>query len=296
MGPVFAKSVHSRVQLIFGNPGKSVSWILGKSRDENITRGSLSLMLENGCRAFSPTNYPWVSEDGFNVSTTLLFITLLFFPSKQSIYVTKVQPDGPASFGLVPGDRILEVREYLWPYILSDQCCYSLFFNSDGVKSHNQKPRASWYIIKIRVPIPFTTLSLIIHVNIRLGLDLVWVGIGPKYIAGFEKRERRAGFVSYRESGIRQNLGTGSSGLPFPDPESWVGGVLPYYKPYKGWRMVFASIREHAEHCNFFASTSRNKNLLCELASNAKIWGARAVKNFNGPFITPHIGMCRPKG
>ena len=40
--------------------------------------------------------------------------------------------------------------------------------------------------------------------------------------------------------------------------------------------MVFASIREHAEHCDFFASTSRNKNLLCELASNAKIWGAQA--------------------
>ena len=28
---------------------------------------------------------------------------------------------------------------------------------------------------------------------------------------------------------------------------------------------------EHAEHCDFFASTSRNKNLLCELASKAKI-------------------------
>ena len=27
----------------------------------------------------------------------------------QSIYVTKVQPGGPASYGLVPGDRILEV-------------------------------------------------------------------------------------------------------------------------------------------------------------------------------------------
>ena len=39
--------------------------------------------------------------------------------------------------------------------------------------------------------------------------------------------------------------------------------------------MVFASIREHAEHCDFFASTSRNKKILCELASNAKIWGAR---------------------
>ena len=26
-------------------------------------------------------------------------------------------------------------------------------------------------------------------------------------------------------------------------------------------RMVFASIREHAEHCDFFASTSRNKKI-----------------------------------
>lgn len=31
----------------------------------------------------------------------------------QSIYVTKVQPDGPAAFGLVPGDRILEVTKAL---------------------------------------------------------------------------------------------------------------------------------------------------------------------------------------
>ena len=30
--------------------------------------------------------------------------------------------------------------------------------------------------------------------------------------------------------------------------------------------MVFASIREHAEHCDL-----KIKNLLCELASNAKI-------------------------
>ena len=100
-----------------------------------------------------------------------LSLCYCFFSSKQSIYVTKVQPDGPAAFGLVPGDRILEVGEYFWPYILSDQCCQRLCFNSDGVKSHNQKPRASWSIIKIRVPIPFTTLSPTIHVNARLGLD-----------------------------------------------------------------------------------------------------------------------------
>ena len=43
--------------------------------------------------------------------------------------------------------------------------------------------------------------------------------------------------------------------------------------------MVFASIREHAEHYDFFASTSKS--------SKGKI--LRAVKNFNGPFITPFI-------
>ena len=59
--------------------------------------------------------------------------------------------------------------------------------------------------------------------------------------------------------------------------------------------MVFASIREHAELCDFFASTSRNKKFAlraCELASNAstrlnfarksskgKI--LRAIKSFN---------------
>ena len=34
----------------------------------------------------------------------------------------------------------------------------------------------------------------------------------------------------------------------------------------KGWRMVFTSIHEHAEHWDFFASTSRDKKLifLCE--------------------------------
>ena len=76
-------------------------------------------MLGNFRPAFSPTQLGWgkcgTKEDGFNFSTTLLFITLLlffFFFSKQSIYVTKVQPDGPAAFGLVPGDRILEVGEY----------------------------------------------------------------------------------------------------------------------------------------------------------------------------------------
>ena len=73
--------------------------------------------------------------------------------------------------------------------------------------------------------------------------------------------------------------------------------------------MVFASIRERAEHCDFFASTSRNKKFAlraCEqlqkfgeheqastrlnFASNSSkgkiLW---AVKNLNGPFITPRI-------
>ena len=71
--------------------------------------------------------------------------------------------------------------------------------------------------------------------------------------------------------------------------------------------MVFASIREHAEHCDFFASTSRNKKIcfaslramqkfgeheqvstrlnFASKSSKGKI--LRAVKNFNGPFITP---------
>ena len=39
--------------------------------------------------------------------------------------------------------------------------------------------------------------------------------------------------------------------------------------------MVFASIRKHAEHCDIFASSSRNKkNLLCKLASNCKNLGS----------------------
>ena len=86
--------------------------------------------------------------------------------------------------------------------------------------------------------------------------------------------------------------------------------------------MVFASIREHAEHCDFFASTSRNKKFAlraCEQlqkfgeheqastclnfaskSSNGKI--LRAVKNFNGPllpkfsrvlvFAAPHSSCC----
>ena len=67
--------------------------------------------------------------------------------------------------------------------------------------------------------------------------------------------------------------------------------------------MVFASIREHAEHCDFFASTSRNKKIcfaslrateqfeeheqastrlnFASKSSKGKI--LRAVKNFNGP-------------
>ena len=77
--------------------------------------------------------------------------------------------------------------------------------------------------------------------------------------------------------------------------------------------MVFASIREHAEHCDFFASTSRNKNFAlraCEQlqkfgehlqtstrlnfaskSSKGKIF--RAVKNLDEPFITPRSRIFR---
>ena len=55
--------------------------------------------------------------------------------------------------------------------------------------------------------------------------------------------------------------------------------------------MVFASIREHAEHCDFFASTSRNKKFAlraCEQRKNLESTKIlRAVKNFSGTFITP---------
>ena len=71
--------------------------------------------------------------------------------------------------------------------------------------------------------------------------------------------------------------------------------------------MVFASIREHAEHCDFFASTSRNKKFALRACEQLQKFGEheqastrlnfasksnkgkilRAVKNFNGLFITP---------
>ena len=76
--------------------------------------------------------------------------------------------------------------------------------------------------------------------------------------------------------------------------------------------MVFASIRKHVRHCDFFASTSRNKkNRFANLretqkfgeheqastrlnfaskSSKGKI--LRAVKNFNGPFVTPKLQKC----
>ena len=70
--------------------------------------------------------------------------------------------------------------------------------------------------------------------------------------------------------------------------------------------MVSASIREHAEHCDFFASTSRNKKFALRACEQLQKFGEheqastrlnfasksskgkilRAVKNFNGPFIT----------
>ena len=78
--------------------------------------------------------------------------------------------------------------------------------------------------------------------------------------------------------------------------------------------MVFASICEHAEHCNFFASTSRNKKIcfaswratqkfgeheqantrLNFVIKSSKGKILRAVKNFNGPFITPIMLLIKP--
>ena len=75
--------------------------------------------------------------------------------------------------------------------------------------------------------------------------------------------------------------------------------------------MVFASIREHAEHCDIFACTDRNtKNSFASLRATQKLGEheqastglnfasksskgkiLRAVKNFNGPFITPISGF-----
>ena len=82
-----------------------------------------------------------------------------------------------------------------------------------------------------------------------------------------------------------------------------------------GRRMVFASIREHAEHCDFFASTSRNKRICFASLRATQKFGEheqastrlnfasksrkgkilRAVKNFNGPFITPSIVELKEK-
>ena len=74
--------------------------------------------------------------------------------------------------------------------------------------------------------------------------------------------------------------------------------------------MVFATIREHAEHCDFFASMSRNKkNCFASLRAKQKFGKheqastrlnfasksskgkiLRGIKNFNGPFITSNRG------
>ena len=71
--------------------------------------------------------------------------------------------------------------------------------------------------------------------------------------------------------------------------------------------MVFASIREHAQHYDFFASTSRNKKFALRACKPLQKFGEhkqastrlnfasksskgkilQAVKNFKGPFITP---------
>ena len=43
--------------------------------------------------------------------------------------------------------------------------------------------------------------------------------------------------------------------------------------------MVFASIHKHASTAIFLRAGAEIKNLLCELASNAKIGGARASEH-----------------
>ena len=43
--------------------------------------------------------------------------------------------------------------------------------------------------------------------------------------------------------------------------------------------MVFASIREHAEHCDFLRARAEIKNLLCELASNCKNLGSTSERS-----------------
>ena len=42
--------------------------------------------------------------------------------------------------------------------------------------------------------------------------------------------------------------------------------------------MIFASIREHAEHCDFLRARAEIKNLLCELASNCKNLGSTSER------------------
>ena len=44
--------------------------------------------------------------------------------------------------------------------------------------------------------------------------------------------------------------------------------------------MVFASSREHAEHCDFFASTTRKKKIcFAGLRATPKIWGTGASEH-----------------
>ena len=79
--------------------------------------------------------------------------------------------------------------------------------------------------------------------------------------------------------------------------------------------MVFASIRKHSEHCDFFASTSRDKKFALRACEKLQKFGEheqastrlnfanksskgkilRAVKNFNGPFITPNYLLLGDK-
>ena len=76
MGPVFVSLFILGFNPSSETQGQSVG--LGKRCDENIPRGSPAYAWKLSSRIFpNPTDYPWVSEDGFNFSTTLLFITLL---------------------------------------------------------------------------------------------------------------------------------------------------------------------------------------------------------------------------
>ena len=53
----------------------------------------------------------------------------------------------------------------------------------------------------------------------------------------------------------------------------WKWIELPAYA-CKGWQMVFPSVREHAEHCDFFASTSGSKKFALRACEQRKNLGS----------------------